>query len=78
MRTTVILPEALAAEAKRRAAAEGRTFTSLVEEGLRHILAQPDPVEPVDLPTHDSGGHMLVDILDKDALWSALDASAAE
>lgn len=77
MRTTVILPDALAAAAKQRAATEGRTFTSLVEEGLRTVLARTDPVEPVDLPTHDSG-RMNVDILDKDALWSVLDADSTK
>ena len=36
-RTTVRLPEDLLARAKRKAAAEGRTVTSLVEEGLRLV-----------------------------------------
>jgi plasmid stability protein len=43
MRTTINLPEALAEAAKTRAAAEGRTFTSLVEEGLRAVLADRKP-----------------------------------
>jgi hypothetical protein len=34
-RTTVRLPEALIDRARRKAAAEGRTLTSLLEEGLR-------------------------------------------
>ena len=38
MRTTINLPDALA-EAAAKAAAEGRTFTSVVEEGLRIVLA---------------------------------------
>jgi len=41
MRTTIRLPDALLEKAKRRAAAEGRTFTSLVEEGLAMVLAEP-------------------------------------
>jgi Ribbon-helix-helix protein, copG family len=42
-RTTVRLPEKLLARAKEKAAAEGRTLTSLIEEGLRVILApRPD------------------------------------
>jgi hypothetical protein len=40
MRTTVRLPEELLKQAKRKAAAEGRTLTDLIEEGLRFILAQ--------------------------------------
>jgi hypothetical protein len=38
-RTTVRLPEDLLARAKRKAAAEGRTLTSLIEDGLRLIIA---------------------------------------
>jgi hypothetical protein len=39
-RTTVRLPEELLDRARRRAAAEGRTLTSLIEEGLREIISQ--------------------------------------
>ena len=39
-RTTVRLPEELSHRAKRKAAAEGRTLTSLIEEGLRRVLAE--------------------------------------
>jgi len=38
-RTTVRLPQDLLSRAKRKAAAEGRTLTSLVEEGLRLVTA---------------------------------------
>jgi len=38
-RTTVRLPTELLARAKRKAAAEGRTVTSLIEEGLRLVIA---------------------------------------
>jgi hypothetical protein len=41
MRTTVRLQEALLKRAKQRAAAEGRTLTSLIEEGLELALARP-------------------------------------
>jgi hypothetical protein len=40
MRTTVRLPEELLKRAKRKAAAEGRTLTDLIEEGLRAVLAR--------------------------------------
>lgn len=40
-RTTVRLPEDLLARAKRKAAAEGRTLTSLIEDGLRLVVAEP-------------------------------------
>jgi hypothetical protein len=39
-RTTVRLPEDLLARAKRKAAAEGRTLTSLIEDGLRLVIAE--------------------------------------
>jgi hypothetical protein len=76
MRTTINLPDALAEAAKARAAAEGRTFTSLVEEGLRAVLQLPSAdVPPEPLPAYgDPGGQFLVDLRDRDAVWAALDA----
>lgn len=40
MRTTVRLQDSLLKRAKQRAAAEGRSLTSLIEEGLELVLAQ--------------------------------------
>jgi hypothetical protein len=37
-RTTVRLPKELLIRAKRKAAAEGRTLTSLIEDGLRVVV----------------------------------------
>jgi hypothetical protein len=39
-RTTVRLPEDLLARAKRKAVAEGRTLTALIEDGLRLIVTE--------------------------------------
>ena len=39
-RTTVRLPEDLLRRAKRKAAAEGRTLTSLITDGLRLVVAE--------------------------------------
>jgi hypothetical protein len=39
-RTTVRLPPDLLNRAKRKAAAEGRTLTSLIEDGLRLVTAE--------------------------------------
>jgi hypothetical protein len=39
-RTTVRLPKELLARAKRKAAAEGRTLTALIEDGLRLVVAE--------------------------------------
>jgi hypothetical protein len=38
-RTTVRLPTELLRKAQRKAAAEGRTLTALMEEGLRYVVS---------------------------------------
>ena len=38
-RTTIRLPSELLKKAQRKAAAEGRTLTGLMEEGLRYIVS---------------------------------------
>lgn len=45
-RTTVRLPEDLLKRAKRKAAAEGRTLTALIEDGLRRVLAESRKTGP--------------------------------
>jgi hypothetical protein len=40
-RTTVILPDELMARAKQKAAAQGRTLTSLIEDGVRMAVTGP-------------------------------------
>jgi hypothetical protein len=42
MRTTVRLSEELLRKAKKKAAAKGQTLTSLIEQGLRLVLADSD------------------------------------
>lgn len=76
MRTTINLPDSLVEAAKLRAAAEGRTFTSLVSEGLRAVLQQqPTRGKPKPFPSFgDRDDRMLVDLLDRQAVWDALDA----
>jgi hypothetical protein len=39
-RTTVRLPAELLKKAQRKAAAEGRTLTALMEDGLRYVVAE--------------------------------------
>jgi hypothetical protein len=39
-RTTIRLPEDLLRRAKRKAAAEGRTLTALIADGLRLVIAE--------------------------------------
>jgi hypothetical protein len=45
-RTTVRLPDELMARAKRKAVVEGRTLTSLIEEGLRLVTAETRTSQP--------------------------------
>ena len=58
MRTTVRLDDELLARAKRLAAEEGRTLTSLIEDGLREQLARHmnGRRRPVELPTFRGTG----------------------
>lgn len=45
-RTTVRLPPDLLSRAKRKAAAQGRTLTSLIEDGLRLVVADTAKQRP--------------------------------
>lgn len=79
MRTSINLPDALAEAAKAKAAADGRTFTSLVEEGLRVVLAGSPPTRAITtLPAYgEPRGKVNIDLSDREALWAALDADGA-
>ena len=73
MRTTVRLDQALMKRAKKEAARRGETLTSIIEKGLRLILAQPalrTRREPVRLPVCREGGGTLpgVDIVNSSDL----------
>ena len=72
-RTTVRLPEDLLIRAKRKAAAEGRTLTSLIEDGLRLVLAGRSKVyekKRIRLPVSKATGGLMpgIDISDSAAL----------
>ena len=78
-RTTIRLDEALLDQARREARARGKTMTSLVEEGLRSVLARSKPVQRqprVELPVFRSSGGLMpgVDLSDNAALLDLLDA----
>jgi hypothetical protein len=45
-RTTIRLPEELLERARHKAAAEGRTLTSLIEDGLRIVVSEPSKPKP--------------------------------
>lgn len=61
MRTTIRLRDDLLKRAKQRAAEEGRTLTSIVEEGVVMVLATPNRGrrEPVALPISQATGGVL-------------------
>jgi hypothetical protein len=61
MRTTVRLRDDLLKRARRRAAEEHRTLTSLVEEGLALVLSRPQTTlrKPVELPVSRASGGVL-------------------
>jgi len=70
-RTTVRLPPDLIKRAKRKAAADGRTLTALIEDGLRRVLNDHDVVrEPIALPVSTARGGLMpgVDLNDSAAL----------
>lgn len=59
MRTTIRLDDQLFEETKKMAAETGRSFTAIVEDSLRMILARRKRRErksKIDLPTHRGGG----------------------
>jgi hypothetical protein len=61
MRTTIRLSDDLLKRAKKKAAEDGRTLTSLVEEGLRVVLTEARPVRrpKVELPISSASGGTL-------------------
>ena len=78
MRTTVRLDDRLLEQAKREAARRGETLTSLVERGLRLVLARPQARRSrrrVELPICPAGGGTLpgVDLDDSAALLDVLE-----
>ena len=79
MRTTVRLDDSLMHQVKREAVRRGETVTSLIEAGLRLILAQGRPDhrrKKVNLPVSHAGGGVLpgVDLNDSASLLEILES----
>jgi plasmid stability protein len=73
MKTTLNIDDTVIKRLRREAARTGRTMSELVETALRRLLqARREPIELDPLPTFDSGG-ALVDVSDRDALYSAME-----
>jgi len=78
MRTTVRLRDDLLRRAKKRAADEGRTLTSMIEEGLAFVLAKPLPLRgkrPAKIPISKASGGVRpgVDLNNSGEIWDILD-----
>jgi hypothetical protein len=61
MRTTIRINDGLLLQAKKRAAEEGRTLTSLIEEALTLIMAKPKAGRRgrIELPVSQASGGTL-------------------
>ncbi len=77
MRTTLDVQDALLRLAKRRAAEEGRTLTSVIEDALRQYLDPvPRPARKFRLEILTKRGRLLpgVDLADRDSLYERMDS----
>jgi hypothetical protein len=74
MKTTLVIPDPVFRDLKRRAAERNETMSALVTEYLRQGLrGARKPRKRFTFPTF-SAGPPLVDITDRDALYEVLDA----
>ena len=75
MKTTLTIDDNVMKRLKQEAARQGKTMSELVETALRALLhprRQKFTLPP--LPSFDSGGH-LVEIMDRDSLYRAMEES---
>ena len=81
-RTTVRLPEELLQRARLKAAEEGRTLTSLIEDGLRMVVAEERPPagKRVMPPVSTARGGLMpgIDLDDGSAIQAMYDLAYAE
>jgi hypothetical protein len=73
MRTTLIIPDEIMRELKRRAAERGDTLSDVVAECLKRGLEAPESTGDLPpLPVHSMGAPA-VDVTDREALFSAME-----
>jgi hypothetical protein len=74
-KTTLEVRDQLLREARRKAADEGRTLTSVVEEALATYLAKPagKAAFRFSFPVVDGGDGPKVDVSDRDRLYDILE-----
>ena len=68
MKTTIEIADPLLRKAKQRAARDGTTLRSLVEQGLENVLAEPTKTKPYKLEIIPFKGEGLTDEF-KNATW---------
>ncbi len=74
MKATLIIPDPIFRDLKRRAVERGETLSALVTECLVQGLREPrKPKRPFRLPSFSAGGFK-VDVADREALYEVLDA----
>ncbi len=75
MKTTLIIPDPVFRDLKRHAAERGETLSALVTECLRQGLREDRKTKrPFRFPTFSAGGPPRVNVADREALYSLLDA----
>jgi hypothetical protein len=76
MKTTLIIPDEILRQLKKRAAQRGATLSAIVAETLKQGLRPTQSVaaEPSPLPTHHMG-EPLVDVADRDALYRTMEGA---
>lgn len=75
MKTTLIIPDHLMRELKRRAARRGQTLSAVVAEVVRRGLEEPDWTQDLTpLPVHRLG-RPRVNVADRDALDRAMEGT---
>lgn len=73
MKTTFVLDDRVVERLRREAARSNRTMSELVEAAIRRLLDERPTVKDLpELPRFRSGGY-LVDISDREALYSTME-----
>ena len=76
MKTTLNIADSVMQRLREEAARRGTTMSTLVEAGLRRLLAEPSQSDArpakQQLPAWNGGGE-LVDLSDRDALYRAME-----
>jgi hypothetical protein len=81
VRTTVRLPQELMDRARKKAAAEGRTLTSLIEDGLwKVVMPKPEPKKRIPIPISKATGGLVpgIDLSNSAAIQEMDDLEYAE